>query len=606
MVSNGYMNISSNKIENEKAGAPDKLEARAENKTALVVAALVLCLLLSLAARVHFSRFGITDPEQFHWLIQARDAVPSAEGRPTLAPLHPALIAIPVKLGADPEAAAVWVSLLTGALTAVPVFLAAFMLLGLASAVLASVIFAFLPLSLAVAGQLSAESTWAFLMMAALAAMIFDARRPSPARMVLVAAVCGLAPFAYSTGGIGLLFIAALINHAVSAAAGKRRPGKMMLALGAGAVVFLAFVFARGYWPSSPAATGGLDFPPLMSLAPAGFFVLAFMGAIFLLTQVRKKARLELALVLWLLAGGVLFSGSYSDPFVVPLIFGLCIIGGGAAGLLRSVIVRAQSSRQKIAVAVMAFFVSALVAHFLYSSRKDAGYYRNLMTHRAGLLAGRAALAKEAREFMAVKPGAKVCSLDPLFAYYFEGRPASLARNLEAVKEQVGGGACDLVAVDSMTVWRKAPALRPLLTGRAELPGAELGFLRRPPGRELLAAVYEAGAMPSPLPSLPARASPEQLQKQSKLAEQFYRRGYLETARKLYESVLEQRPDRETRRMLIHVNIALGYYDGEGLDQAEQLLREFALLDPDDPQLNDYRRTIRLLRLKSQAIWAGR
>jgi len=344
---------------------------------------------------------------------------------------------------------------------------------------------------------------------------------------------------------------------------------------------------------------------PFEALALAGLFLFPW----------KDRTRWPREAVLWLWAGAVMGAYALVTPYMVdaryyqPAAMLACVWAGrGVAlgpGRAARVLGRRAGSWAFAAVLVLVLFGAGWQA---VRGASYARYVRDFYgpANMAGkTVAGHREIARDAQKVLGIRPGARIISRKPYFAYYLEDRYVLIADTIEGVRKQVRDGDGDYVFIASMSVRRYTPGLKDLVTAADDpLPGAGLVYRRYLAGLNKLFSVYQVGARPIsglPLADPPTR---EQVNTALLLSEQYFKDGYLENARQTLLALLAVEPGNAKARLgLVKIYMISGYFDGHSFDEAEDELMRYSRLDPNDTLLKDYQRTIYTLRLQHQAQW---
>lgn len=180
-----------------------------------------LGLVLAFGARYYVAHYYAKGPDNFQYVALAKDLARGdyfrrdydldqglANSR-KLTPLYPALIAVGVKLTADPERAGAWIALIASALTVLPLFALGMKLGGKWGAAVAVLFYSVMPLDLYIATHILSDSLFGLLTATTVLAALGMIEKPSLFRAALLGLAAGLSYLARDIG-FGFIFLAAL------------------------------------------------------------------------------------------------------------------------------------------------------------------------------------------------------------------------------------------------------------------------------------------------------------------------------------------------------------------------------------------------------------
>jgi hypothetical protein len=207
-----------------------------------------MAFILALGVRIHVAPFYAKGPDNFQYLALAHDMARGDYFRRDfdldaglavsrrVVPLYPAMIALTMKLGADPEHGGAWVSVIMGALIVFPLFGIGMKLGNKWAGAAAALFFAVFPPDMYTAGQILTEGAFGFFTAASVWSVLWFMDRPSYARMGLTGLLCALSYLTRDVG-FGYIFLAE-ISVAAAARALKWPRRKAAAWAAAGLAVF--------------------------------------------------------------------------------------------------------------------------------------------------------------------------------------------------------------------------------------------------------------------------------------------------------------------------------------------------------------------------------
>ncbi len=220
------------------------------------------------------------------------------------------------------------------------------------------------------------------------------------------------------------------------------------------------------------------------------------------------------------------------------------------------------------------------------------------------MIKGQRRAAEDSKELLKVKPGARVMEHEPFFSSVWKAKHVPLPDSMEELSSKIESGSCDYVVVDNLSVRRRSPRLKPLLTGTKPLAGTGLVYRRYLKDPEKLFSIYKRGGAPLETNSgLSKKSSPQDIQKALKLARQYYLEGYLEHSHRLLLDVIEVAPRNAiAHRELVKVYIIYGNFDGKSLEKAQDHLLRYSFLSPGQ-KITSYQETIQRISTQHKARW---
>lgn len=527
---------------------------------------------LALGLRLHAAAFIAGEDGEFAALAAGRELWHCGFGRGLWSGfalglnlgLYPALLAAGLALGADPERSAYWIGIAASVLTLLPLSSAARQSSERKSAAAACVLFAFMPIGIEAVTRISPVPVIGLFFGLFLWASGRANLRPKVTGFILAAAMVALA--ALVPGQRFLLLL--------EAPAPPAHVGGSLLALALLPALALLGLFAGAATPERRRGDAFL----LAAAAVAGVLALIFPALLYLV---------ELPVVI--LAGRGLAGG---PGWVVAKL---------GKGNNRRAVWAARLGAVGVLLLMMA--LGLLRAETIRAADAAVTPERQALLGRrqAGLDAGGLANSMDC-----ARPA--VCASSYLFAYYLDGLPADLPADPEQAGASLASGACSFLALDSLSVRRERPALKPLLTA-ASVPGGNLIFRRYLLDYNLLVSIYrsrrDATARPLrvevPAPAPDDRAAGARL---LEWAQTFGRQGFVEHERQVLAALLAAQPDNAlAHREAMKVYLIYGRFDGVSLDRADDELRRYSFLAPNDPLLPTYQASIHDLRLIHQAEW---
>ncbi|MFO8056222.1 MAG: hypothetical protein R6V10_02870 [bacterium] len=222
------------------------------------------------------------------------------------------------------------------------------------------------------------------------------------------------------------------------------------------------------------------------------------------------------------------------------------------------------------------------------------------------MIKGQRQAAEDSKKLLKVKPGKRIMEPEPFFTSVWEGEHVPIPDNLQELSSRIEQGACDYVVVDNLSVRRRSPKLKPLLTGHKPLPGTGLVYRRYFRKKGKIFSVYKRGAASLKVESgLSEQSSSQEIKEALKRARNYYLEGYVEHARQLLLGIIEIAPKNAlVHRELVKVYLVYGNFDGKSLDKAEDHLLRYSFLSP-GRDIKPYRQSIQNIRTAHKARWGS-
>lgn len=222
------------------------------------------------------------------------------------------------------------------------------------------------------------------------------------------------------------------------------------------------------------------------------------------------------------------------------------------------------------------------------------------------MIKGQRRAAEDSKKLLKIKAGKRVMEHEPFFTSVWQGKHVSIPDKLQELSSRIEQGACDYVVVDNLSVRRRSPKLKPLLTGYKPLPGTGLVYRRYFRKKGKIFSVYKRGAAPLEVNSgLSKQSASQEVRKALKKARHYYMDGYVEHARQLLLELIEIAPRNAlVHRELVKVYLVYGNFDGKSLDKAEDHLLRYSFLSP-GKDIKPYRQSIQNIRTAHKARWGS-
>jgi len=633
---------------------------------------------LTLALRVWLAHFYAKGPDNFQYLALAREMASGeyfsanyelseglAQSR-RIVPLYPALIALTIKFGADPEISGCWISIVFATLTVLPLFFVGRKVGNKWTGLFAAVIYAFLPLAYQTSTHILTEDAFCFLSALTVWASVYYVDRPGLLSAALMGVVSALS---YLTRDIGFGYVFLAMGLVLVTGFILKREWKkslvhvaaLFLAFAVLSSPFWIFVKARtGEWrpslrevtslkadlmgyekgervrapdpedPDAPVPEQGVEgfsvtrtttktlaltwryLRNALNFNPWQYTVLLVLGIPLVIPLKGGSKKYARELALWTFTVPVMLAYALITPYMVDQRYYLsmlviaCIWAGRAAGLGPILAGRPLKGNLRLLIqgAVLAVAL-VLVGTYAYQSHQRNRMTQAFYADKSHLtVSGHEELAEDAKRILDIEPGSRILARKPFFAYYLDGLHVTVAETVPGVRQQVADGLADYVIIGSMSVRKYRRGLRPLITDVDPLPGAGLVYRRYFRDFNKLFSIYKNGAPPFSIETGIARRDPAAALEK---AIQYLDAGYVEHARQMLialDDVIPENPRLHWELMQLY--LIYGNYDGVSLDLAEDELVEYAMLSGDDSDLAQYKRIIQQLKIRHSATWGRR